>query len=181
MKPIKATWKALDYRGEEHLELTLDSNGLLASSVIIWYDEHDQSHQTTYELQADKQADSLQLSVTSDNAKLRLTKIGPHWKDANGHILAELDDCQFFDFEATPFTNIFPVNQLKKKVGLRHRCRIVYITFPNLTYSALEQFYTFLGNGRWRFEQPADDFIAEIEVDKASLVTSYPGLFERSQ
>jgi hypothetical protein len=61
--------------------------------------------------------------------------------------------------------------------------RVAFIAIPSLQLSPALQRYTCLAqhpdHSLYRFESPADDFAADIQVDQDGLVVEYPGLFRR--
>ena len=54
-----------------------------------------------------------------------------------------------------------------------------WVGFPELSVEALPQRYTRLARGRFAYESGGGDFRAELEVDDAGLVVSYPPFWRR--
>lgn len=176
----KICWRSLYFDGREELTFRINSNGLLAESVITWRNQ-EQKHLTKYEIACRPDWSTKYVKIFQDNHH-QLTLMGDgkgNWQDNHNQAIKELEGCVDIDFQATPSTNILPVRRLHAKAKQRRQIRVVYMTFPELHYYPVEQFYTKLNNEEWLFEQPEDNFSATIKVDENGFVTDYPGLFKR--
>ena len=89
------------------------------------------------------------------------------------------------DIEITPFTNSLPVRRLNLAAGESAEIEAAYVAFPELTVGPARQRYSCLERAgptgsRYRYENPASGFTAELELDRDGLVLDYPALFQRS-
>jgi hypothetical protein len=80
----------------------------------------------------------------------------------------DLEGCLDVDLGVTPSTNTLPIRRLGDAGG---ELPAAWVGFPELTLERLEQRYTPLGDGRWRYE--AGDFAADLVVDDRGLVVTY--------
>jgi len=179
---IHVAWKSLYYEGEEKATLKIGEQSIGVESEITWRDEKGTEHVIRYKLTCRADWSVRDLIINSDVAAKPLELHGDgngSWTNKDGEVLKQLQGCIDVDFQATPLTNILPIRRLGSDHSERVRVRMVYILFPDLQFYAVDQYYTKIGENRWRFEQPIDDFTAEIEVDEVGLVQDYPGLFER--
>ncbi|HWB43000.1 MAG TPA: putative glycolipid-binding domain-containing protein, partial [Gemmatimonadales bacterium] len=78
----------------------------------------------------------------------------------------------------TPATNTLPIRRLALNPGERAEVRSAWLRFPELTLEPLVQTYTRTGEATYRYEYPAGDFVAELEVGPAGLLLRYPPLWE---
>jgi hypothetical protein len=80
----------------------------------------------------------------------------------------DVEGCLDVDLGVTPSTNTLPIRRLQ---GAGAEVAAAWVRFPELTVERLEQRYTPLGDGRWRYE--AGDFAADLVVDDRGLVVTY--------
>ncbi len=70
-----------------------------------------------------------------------------------------------------------------RRLGLalqeRRAIRVVYVAAPALTMTVMEQAYIRLGERRYRYENVASGYRADLVVDADAVVLDYPGLFRR--
>jgi len=83
------------------------------------------------------------------------------------------------DLEIAPSTNSLPLNRQPIKVGETRVVDALWVRFPSLTLEKLHQRYTRLEPNLYHYEAPEIDFETNIEVDDASLVVDYRGLWRR--
>lgn len=134
---------------------------------------------------------------------LRLTFDGSQWGDDEGQ-RPDLSEASYIDIMATPITNTLPLCHAAWQVNRQREFTMAYIRLPELTVEAVRQRYTCLsiapdGSRRFRYETlgpvhggtttaPASgyhsqgaQFTADIEVDPAGLVVSYPPYWKRME
>ena len=80
----------------------------------------------------------------------------------------DLEGCVDVDLGVTPSTNTLPIRRLGHAAG---EVAAAWVRFPDLTVERLEQRYTPLRDGRWRYQ--AGEFEAELVVDDRGLVVTY--------
>ena len=140
-----------------------------------------------YTLQCDEGWRCRELAVSSlagDAAALRLVGDGRgRWAGADGAWLPGLDGCLDVDLSSTAFTNTLPIRRLEMVPGWSEEITVVYVAVPGLTVSVARQRYHCLSlapdGARYRFEDPASGFAAEISVDGDGLVVEYPHVARR--
>ena len=138
-----------------------------------------------YTVRCDNRWRTRQLSVESlhsDEAALTLLGDGAgRWTGTRGERLPLLDGCLDVDLTSTVLTNTLPIRRLELVPGRSEEITVVYVTVPGLTLSAARQRYHRLDGdgGRYRFEQVATGFSAEIAVDADGLVIEYPDIARR--
>lgn len=116
----------------------------------------------------------------NDGARIEILSDGDgHWRRADGTPLPELEGCIDPDISMTPFTNTLPIRRLGLGVGDAAEIGVAYVLVPELSLRAAPQRYTRLGERLWRFESLDSGFTADISVDEAGFVVTYPGLFHR--
>ncbi|MDQ2870322.1 MAG: putative glycolipid-binding domain-containing protein [Acidobacteriota bacterium] len=82
------------------------------------------------------------------------------------------------DLNFSPSTNLLPIRRLDLSIGEKAGVRAAWLRFPGFALEPLEQVYSRLGDGTYRYESGGGRFVAELEVDRAGFVTRYPNLWE---
>lgn len=88
--------------------------------------------------------------------------------------------CTDIDLSVTPSTNTIPIRRLALDIGGSEEVIAAWVRFPELTVEPLRQLYTRLDAKRYRYESVRSGFAAELEVDDAGLVVTYPHLWQRA-
>ena len=130
----------------------------------------------------DWQVRSFALSCRLMGSNARLTgrrDAEGRWYGEDGQELPDLAGCTEIDIRITPLTNTLPIRRLGLSEGESAEVKAVYIRVPELTMEPMRQRYTNLGGGRYRYENLASGFAAEITVDEQGLVVDYPTAFTR--
>jgi hypothetical protein len=123
-------------------------------------------------------------SLDSDAGPLSLTSDGRgRWTGARGEHLSTLDGCLDVDLTSTAFTNTLPIRRLEMVPGWSEEITVVYVVVPGLEVSVARQRYHCVtwgtDGGRYRFEDVATGFTADISVDADGLVIEYPHIARR--
>lgn len=137
-----------------------------------------------------------------DTRALELAWDGRQWTDGQGP-RDDLADAAYIDIMATPITNTLPVCHATWEPGISQVFTMAYVRLPELTVEPVRQRYTLLateadGRRRFRYETlgPAgerqergtglsgyhgqdSEFTAELVLDAAGLVISYPPYWDR--
>lgn len=172
-------WRALETGGLEHLRLD-EGDRVVARSVVIGSEEGE-PFALRYRIECDSawRVREVRLRVEG-GGELALSSDGAGRWQGGGQPLPALDGCIDVDITATPFTNTLPIRRLGLAVGENAAIRVAYVAVPTLALSAVTQHYTCLEpNACYRYAGHPPDFSAELQVDAAGLVVTYPGLFER--
>jgi len=117
-------------------------------------------------------------SDTSFTISLHRDKAG-HWKDDNGNIQAQLENCTDIDISLTPSTNTLPIKRLNLPVGTSKEITVIYIDLPNNQYQPAKQRYTNIDDGIYKYENLESGFTSMLEVDEDGIVNNYPGIWHR--
>lgn len=83
------------------------------------------------------------------------------------------------DLGWTPLTNTFAIWHLDLPIGGGGEIVAAWVPFPDLTPAPAAQRYTRTGERRYRYEQAAIDFSADIEVDADGFALRYGDIWER--
>lgn len=179
-------WQAWTGVSLESCRIAESPDGIRAESVALGV-EAGTSWAVRYALRCDAGWRTRQLTVASlasDDGPLTLTGDGTgHWTDGAGVRLAALDGCLDVDLTSTAFTNTLPIRRLGMVPGWSEEIIVAYVAVPGLELSVARQRYHCLSwgpdGGRYRFDDPATGFTAEISVDADGLVIDYPGVARR--
>ncbi|HEU4371664.1 MAG TPA: putative glycolipid-binding domain-containing protein [Methylomirabilota bacterium] len=174
-------WQAWTGVGLESCRITGGDGGVRAESVALGVDAG-RPWAMRYTLRCDAGWRVRELTVSSlegDGSALALAADGTgRWTGPGGERLAALDGCLDVDLSATAFTNTLPIRRLGMVPGWSEEITVVYVSVPGFEVSVARQRYHCLAcapdGGRYRFEDPASGFTAEIDVDGDGLVVEYP-------
>lgn len=95
----------------------------------------------------------------------------------NGTEVPAVAGCVDVDLNFSPSTNLLPIRRLSLPVSGSAEVRAAWLRFPSFTLEPLEQRYTNLGEGRYRYESGGGAFVRELAVNEAGFATSYPDFF----
>jgi hypothetical protein len=179
-------WGAWTGIALESCRVVAAGDGVRAESVAVGVEDA-QPWAVRYTLRCDAGWRARELAVASlagDEGALVLTGDGTgRWTGAGGERLPALDGCLDLDLSSTAFTNTLPIRRLGMAPGRSEEIVVVYVAVPGLAVSVARQRYQCLawapGGGRFRFEEPASGFTAEISVDGDGLVVEYPSIARR--
>ena len=166
--------------GLEHLDLAPDSEGVVATGVVIGSSDRG-PFALSYRARVDAgwRLRDATLATTS-GLQLSLSVDGRGRWTEGGRPRPELEGCVDVDIACTPFTNTLPIRRLALRRGESAEIRVAYVAVPDLALTFAPQRYTCLDPGRrYRFESLENGFTAELPVDPQGLVLDYPGLFRR--
>jgi hypothetical protein len=179
-------WEAWTGVGLESCRIVPEVGSVRAESVALGV-EAGQPWAVRYTLRCDARWRTRELAVSSlgDAGALRLVGDGTgRWTGEDGQRLPILDGCLDVDLTSTVFTNTLPIRRLGLAPGRSEEIAVAYVTVPELQLSAARQRYHCLSwgadGGRYRFEDPASGFTAEISVDGDGLVIDYPDIARRA-
>lgn len=184
MKTVR--WAQLDGTGLEHLTLDTQADGIVIESAVVGENDGE-AFGLMYRIECNMQWQVTRLVVRLAGGIAFDLRRGDDidgtpdiWTDAEGTPQEMLNGCIDVDIMATPFTNTLPIRRLHLQPGERRVIRVVYVSVPSMTVSAVDQAYTRLGpDRRYRFEGLDTGFEAEITTDDDGFVIDYPGLFRR--
>lgn len=73
--------------------------------------------------------------------------------------------------------SVLPIRRLRLAVGQEARVRAAWLRFPGFAFEPLEQLYRRTGETAYRYESRGGEFVGELDVNAAGLVTRYGELW----
>ncbi len=92
----------------------------------------------------------------------------------NGEECPEVEGCADLDLNFSPSTNLLPIRRLRLGTGQAAEVRAAWLRFPSFTLEPLNQYYTRIDEGTYRYESAGGRFVAELKVSVEGFVTEYP-------
>jgi GNAT superfamily N-acetyltransferase len=96
----------------------------------------------------------------------------------NGIVAAAVQGCDDVDLSFTPATNLLPIRRLGLAVGQKASVRAAWLKFPEVALSPLDQSYTRVDAGQYRYESDNGAFLATLDTTPDGFVHRYSGLWE---
>lgn len=90
----------------------------------------------------------------------------------------DLRKCTDVDIEASPVTNTIAIRRTRLKLGQRVNLAVVWVRFPSLEITCLQQRYKRMAARKYLYES-ASGFSAELQVDDFGLVTRYGNIWKQ--
>jgi hypothetical protein len=170
-------WQRLDVAGLEYFQLRQEPDGVRLEGTLIA--EHEGGPVRVHYVVRGSPAwvtrsAVIDLTLGEATRELRL--------EAEGLGVGGLAGCADVDVSLTPSTNTLPIRRLgllDVPVGESREVVAAWVRFPQLTVEPLPQRYTRTAARRFRYESGGGAFQAELEVDDAGLVVSYPPFWRR--
>lgn len=103
---------------------------------------------------------------------------GGRWQ-LNGRSIEDVAGCSDIDLNFSPSTNLLPIRRLDLAVGATAPVRAAWLRFPSFALEALDQSYTRLASGHYRYESAGGRFVAEVTVDGTGQVIDYGDIWSR--
>ncbi|WP_271409107.1 putative glycolipid-binding domain-containing protein [Pseudomonas sp. Q1-7] len=177
-------WKPLTTPGMESLRLSMDEQGIHASSHLV-QNQNGQSIAATYVLDSDPRWRFRHLWLKVENRgprSLRLDRdIRGRWL-LNGQHRRDLDHCQLVMLSGTPFTHTPALQRCSLESGQSEQLRVAYIDLPSLRVEARQLRYHCLRqqprHSLYRCEAEGREAI-ELTVDRQSLLLEAQGHYQR--
>jgi hypothetical protein len=173
-------WHRLDKPGHESARLFLIKSGWTLTGTAVFVHDR-QACRLDYALKCDSRWQTLSariagwvgdeviradISVDSDS----------HWR-LNNEKCGDVTGCLDLDLNFSPLTNTLPIRRLNLEVGCEAKVRAAWLRFPGFKLEPLEQVYRRVKTWKYLYESDAGEFVAELEVDKAGLITHYPNFW----
>ncbi len=96
----------------------------------------------------------------------------------NGAECPQVAGCTDLDLNFSPSTNMLPIRRLGLAVGQRAAVKAAWLRFPSFTFEPLEQVYQRVDDELYRYESADGAFVADLSVNHAGFVTTYPTIWE---
>lgn len=174
-------WKGIFYQSLEYFNLQSDDKNYTVESKIIG-SLKDKLYTTEYKIQMDKDWIVQDFLIESEVNTIKRIFTGKRIQDQweiNNVINPEFHNLKFIDISLTPFTNTLPINNLKLSENNSQKIDVLYIDVLNHHIRPVQQQYTRTSVNQYLYENIENDFKAEISIDEAGLVITYPKLFEK--
>jgi hypothetical protein len=163
--------------GHEIAELTAASGGRDLQGVALFAHEG-QPCRLEYRIACDAEWRTRSLRVGGrvggTPLSLELTRSEQGEWHADGLLVPALHGCVDVDLGFSPSTNLLPIRRLALGVGDHAAVRAAWVRFPTFSLEALEQVYTRIETGRYRYESAGGTFRRDLTVTDEGWVTEYP-------
>jgi hypothetical protein len=173
-------WAAMQEPGLEHVIVRSTDSGMRAESQLIIAE--DDPFRASYELDCDAawrvRSLSARVITSAGTRELALSVDSDGRWRVDGRLRPDLDGCVDLDINRTPLTNTLPIRRLSWSPGVPVDLSIAYVSLPELVVRAVQQRYTRLDEGCYRYE--SGSFRADLPVDLHGFVIDYPGLWQRA-
>jgi len=174
-------WQGLYHRTLEFFTWQHGNAAFIRSYITGMID--DIPAQVAYTIEADTdwytQRVTVDVQSTTPYALTLQRQPSGQWQDASGRPIAGLEGCDDVDISITPFTNTLAINRLKLATGESKITNVLYIDLEMRKIKPVQQQYTHLGPGHYRYASMDSGFTAEIHVDSQNLVLDYPDIWKR--
>jgi len=185
-KVQQIVWEAQQWPGMEYLRLEEHASEVIADGTIIMIDKT-LPLRIHYSIHCNPAWAVQQASVEVEGYSAPRRRLKADGAGARRIVfnmpLEHLVGCIDIDIAATPFTNTLPIRRLNLKQGTSAEMKVLYITIPELSLSAVWQRYTCLESrpegSRYRYESLDSGFTAELSVDANGLVIDYQDIWKR--
>jgi len=97
----------------------------------------------------------------------------------NGTLCPAVAGCVDVDLNFSPSTNLFPIRRLGLSIGQTAAVQAAWLRFPTFELEPLQQTYTRIAEGVYRYESSGGRFVAEVTVDAQGLVLDYGEIWSR--
>lgn len=174
-------WRPIAGHGYEHLQIREEDDHILIDSIVLGVEEHN-IYRIKYDITLDKSWATRKITIghLGTNQTLYLESDGNGvWRNRQGEEVTELSGSIDIDISCTPFTNTLPIKRLSYEPFEQKEISVVYISAFDLAYKQVRQKYTLLEShtGSAIFQYQSGNFVENITVDSAGIVTVYPHLF----
>lgn len=174
-------WRGLFLRGHEACRLyQVGTEYRLEGAAVFSHD--DRPCYLSYVIACDANWNTLRGGVSgwlgNDNINIEITvDTLRHWQ-LNGTKKPAVDDCVDLDLNFSPSTNLLPIRRLNLAVGQAAEVNAAWLRFPSFELEPLTQVYTRLDDSTYRYSSRGGEFVRDLAVNEAGLVTNYPELWE---
>lgn len=170
-------WRRLDRPGHEFANLRLsDSWWLLSGTAVLVHEA--MPCRFDYSIRCDSEWRTVSCRVTgwlgSQSMKIDIEVDERKRWHLNGKECPDTSGCIDVDLNFSPSTNLLPIRRLGLEIGEEAEVRAAWLRFPSFKVERLDQVYRRLGPKTYRYESAGGSFVAELEVNSAGFVTSYP-------
>jgi hypothetical protein len=174
-------WRRLDRPGHEFLRLSSEEfEWRLNGSALFSHEQ--QPCRLDYQIECDLSWHTVSGRVTGwlGNEPVEIDISVEHsrsWR-LNGDECPPVAGCADLDLNFSPSTNLLPIRRLNLAIGEEAAVQAAWLRFPGFTLERLDQVYRRIDADTYRYESAGGEFVREIRVNAAGLVTSYPDFWE---
>jgi hypothetical protein len=174
-------WRRLDQPGHESARLSFrQSRWHLAGTAVFAHQQ--QPCRLDYVVICDAEWRTLSGKVVgwvaSRTVEIELSVNSERRWLLNGTECPSVAGCTDLDLNFSPSTNLLPIRRLDLRIGERAAVRAAWLRFPGFTLEPLEQLYHRIEEATYRYESAGGSFIADLQVNAAGFVTSYPNVWQ---
>jgi hypothetical protein len=170
-------WRRLDRPGHESARLS--SHGptwRLAGAAVFAHDR--QPCRLDYHVLCDAQWRTVSARVAGwvggAAVELELAADSDRRWRVNGTECPAVAGCIDLDLNFSPSTNLLPIRRLGLGIGEEAEVRAAWLRFPGFALEPLSQLYRRTAEETYRYESAGGAFVAELQVNMAGLVITYP-------
>lgn len=178
--PHLILWRWMDRPGHEAARLEfVDGEWHLRGTSVLLHEA--QPVRLDYHIVCDAEWRTRRASVSGwigeREVKAQIEARDGRWR-LNGAKVPEVEGCVDVDLNFSPSTNLLPIRRLNLRIGEEGAVGAAWLRFPGFHLERLEQTYRRTGETSYRYESAGGEFVRDIEVNQAGLVTQYPDFWE---
>ena len=173
-------WAGIGFPSMEYCVIQKEAEEWRFSGVLV-AKLREVSFSARYELLADSAFRARSLLIEKTQGGTIAHRKAEHRKGGwfvDGKMMAELNECNDVDIEASPVTNTIPIRRGNLEIGERVDFTAAWVKFPSLTVDRLKQSYERLSDRKYRYRS-ASGFTAELEVDDIGIVVRYGDVWKK--
>ena len=174
-------WRRLDGPGHEFLRLSSEEFSWRLSGAAVFSHEQ-QPCRLDYKVECDLHWHTVSGRVTgwlgNKPVEIYISVEHPRRWRLNADECPAVAGCTDLDLNFSPSTNLLPIRRLNLAIGEEAAVQAAWLRFPDFTFERLDQTYRRLDAETYRYESAGGEFVREIRVNAAGLVTSYPDFWE---
>jgi hypothetical protein len=173
-------WRRLDRPGHETARLSRRGAEWILTGAAV-FAHAGQPCRLDYRIACDERWQTRAASVAGwvgeRTVEIQLAVDGARRWQFNGEQRPQAAGCLDLDLNFSPATNLLPIRRLGLAVGAAAPVRAAWLRFPGFSLEPLEQVYSRISAGVYRYESAGGAFVTELAVDAMGFVTDYPNFW----
>jgi len=174
-------WRRIDQPGHESCRLYQVDNEWCLEGTAVFLNDDGRPCRLSYQIKCDSSWKTLTGSVSgwlgNDNVNIEVSVDSLQRWQLNGIEKPAVLGCTDLDLNFSPSTNLLPIRRLGLAIGQQAEVKAAWLRFPSFELEPLSQIYSRLDETTYRYSSNNGEFVREIKVNEAGLVTDYPGLW----
>ncbi len=174
-------WRRLDMPGCEVARLSPAPRGWVLEGTAILRHER-RACSLAYRIDCDSRFRTRAAVVSGwiggRSVSVRIAADARHVWRLDGARVPSVTGCLDLDLAFSPATNLLPIRRLKPRRGEPVAVRAAWLRFPEMALAPLDQRYTAVERGLYRYESGNGAFVRMLRVNRVGFVVSYPGFWE---